>query len=418
MNITHWSTLALSIVAFSATSHAAGLWLHETGTEDLGTATAGRAATANDSSIAGGNPAGMPLLSEEHSVTATMQMLYVNARFDSDTKINGGGDGGNAGGLIPSGSASYAYKHSDDLSFGLSLGSYFGLGLDYGDDWEGRYYVTEAELLTVGVNPSVGYRINERWLIGGGVNFFYSKLDQRAAVKNVANPDQGDGRLKLEDDAFGYGINLGLMFELSDDTRIGLSYRSQVDLEFDDALEFSNLGPALKPLEGTEADLDLNVPQSILLGIHHDINDDWAIMASIAWQEWSEFGKQELSITSANPTEIEKDLEFDDTWHFALGAQYQINPELRWSFGISHDTSPIDKAENRTPDVPFDRIWRFASGLNYQWKENVTVGIAYEYMDLGPAEIDVTGNPVRGDLKGEYDTNAVHFFAANFNWAF
>ena len=131
-------------------------------------------------------------------------------------------------------------------------------------------------------------------------------------------------------------------------------------------------------------------------------------MASVAWQEWSEFGKQELSVTSANPTDIEKDLQFDDTWHFALGAQYQINPELRWSFGISHDTSPIDKAENRSPDVPFDRVWRFATGFNYQVKENMSFGLAYEYMDLGPAEIDITGNPVRGDLKGEYDTNA-HF---------
>ena len=418
MKSTQLATLALGALTLSSTSHAAGLWLHETGTEDLGVATAGRAATARDASIAGGNPAGMPLLNEEHSITATTQILYVNSRFDSETAVNGGGDGGNAGGIIPSGGVSYAYKHSDDLSFGLSFGSYFGLGLDYGDDWEGRYYVTEAELLTMAINPSVGYRINERLLIGGGVNFFYSKLDQRAAVKNVANPAQGDGRLKLKDDAFGFGINLGAMFELTENTRLGLSYRSEVDLEFEDALEFSNLGPALKPLEGTKADLDLNVPQSILLGVHHDINDDWSIMASIAWQEWSAFGKQEISVTSPDPADIEKDLDFDDTWHFALGAQYQINPELRWSFGISHDTSPIDKAEDRSPDVPFDRIWRFATGFNYQMKENMTIGLAYEYMDLGPAEIDITGNPIRGDLKGEYDTNAVHFYAVNFNWTF
>ena len=409
-------TLASFIAAQS--TQAAGLWLHETGTEDLGVATAGRAATAGDATIASGNPAGMPLLTEQDSLVVTSQILYVNSRFDSETKVNGGGNGGNAGGVIPSGTASYVHKYSDDLAFGLSFGSYFGLGLDYGDDWEGRYYVTEAELLTMGLNPSVGYRINDQWLIGGGANFFYSTLDQQAAVKNVFNPSQGDGKLKLEDDTFGAGFNLGIMFELTKDTRIGLTYRSQVELEFEDALEFSNLGPALSRLEGTKADLDLNVPQQILLGLHHQLNDDWAIMASIAWQEWSEFGKQEISITSPNPADIEKDLEFDDTWHFALGTQYQINPELRWSVGISHDTSPIDKAENRTPDIPFDRIWRFATGLHYQWKENISIGLAYEYMDLGSAEIDVTGNPVRGDLKGEYSTNAVHFYGLNFNMTF
>ena len=68
--------------------------------------------------------------------------------------------------------------------------------------------------------------------------------------------------------------------------------------------------------------------------------------------------------------------------------------------------------------MPFDRIWRFATGFNYQLKENMSFGLAYEYMDLGSAEIEQTGNPVRGDLVGEYDTNAVHFFAVNFNWDF
>jgi len=253
MKITLLTPLALGSLLLTTSTNAAGLWLHETGTEDLGTATAGRAASARDASIAGGNPAGMPLLSEEHSVTASTQILYIDSRFNSETKINGGGDDGNAGGIIPSGSASYAYKYSDDLSLGFTFGSYFGLGLDYGDDWEGRYYVTEVELMTMAINPSIGYRINERWLIGGGVNLFHSTLDQQAAVKNYLNPSQGDGRLKLEDDTFGYGINLGLLFELSDDTRIGLSYRSEVDLEFEDALELSNLGAGLKPLEGTKS---------------------------------------------------------------------------------------------------------------------------------------------------------------------
>ena len=216
----------------------------------------------------------MPLLEADQSLTLTSQMLYLNNRFDSETSVNGGGDGGNAGGLIPTGSASYVYKQSDDLSFGLTFGSYFGLGMDYGDDWEGRYYVTEAELLTMGINPAFGYRISERLLIGGGVNLLYSKLDQRAAINNFLDA-VGDGELKLEDDTFGYGYNLGVMFLVNEDNAAGLSYRSQVDLEIEDALEFSNLGPVLGASIGNaKADLDLNVPQSILLGAHHDINEN------------------------------------------------------------------------------------------------------------------------------------------------
>ncbi|CAA6697398.1 MULTISPECIES: OmpP1/FadL family transporter [unclassified Lentimonas] len=411
-------TLASFIAAQS--TQAAGLWLYETGTEDLGLATAGRAATASDASIAAGNPAGMPLL-KESGLVATSQILYINSRFDTEEASFGGGDGGNAGGLVPSGGISYAHKYNDDLWFGISFGSYFGLGLDYGDDWAGRYYVTEAELLTVVLNPSVGYQVNEWLSVGGGIDIVYSTLDQRAAVNNVLDPTFGDGELKLKDDDIDWGYNLGIMIQLSEKTRLGLTYRSEVDIEFNDVAELSNIGPllegALGDLIGSKASLDMKIPNNLLLSGFHQLNDDWAIMANIGWQEWSEFGKQELSINSTTATSFTKDLNYDDTWHFALGTQYQINPKLRYSCGISHDTSPADKS-NRSPDLPFDRVWRFANGINYQWKENISIGLAYEYMDLGSAEIDIDGGPVRGDLKGEYDINAVHFFAANFNMTF
>jgi long-chain fatty acid transport protein len=48
----------------------------------------------------------------------------------------------------------------------------------------------------------------------------------------------------------------------------------------------------------------------------------------------------------------------------------------------------------------------------------VTVGVAYEYLDAGEAEIDQEGGPLQGPLKGEYDPNVIHFFAVNLIWKF
>jgi hypothetical protein len=39
-------------------------------------------------------------------------------------------------------------------------------------------------------------------------------------------------------------------------------------------------------------------------------------------------------------------------------------------------------------------------------------------LDAGKAEIDQEGGPLQGSLKGEYDTNAIHFFAVNLIWKF
>ena len=146
----------------------AGLWLYEGGTPDLGTAAAGRAAMATDASAAGVNPAAMTRLDRSQMLVG-FQGLYTNLHFDTQTSGFGGGDGGNAGGFVPAGSFHYVRSLSSDWRLGVSVGSYFGLGVDYGDDWSGRYYIKEAQLLTFGVNPGVGYRINDWLSVGAGV---------------------------------------------------------------------------------------------------------------------------------------------------------------------------------------------------------------------------------------------------------
>ena len=127
--------------------HSAGLWLYEMGTPDMGTAAAGRVALAADASTASTNPAGMTRL-DSSQLLAGFQILYVDLKFDTEYAEFGGGDGGNAGGWVPAGSFSYVHKVSPELAVGLSVGSYFGLGIDYGKNWSGRYYVQEGEFLT------------------------------------------------------------------------------------------------------------------------------------------------------------------------------------------------------------------------------------------------------------------------------
>ena len=87
--------------------------------------------------------------------------------------------------------------------------------------------------------------------------------------------------------------------------------------------------------------------------------------------------------------------------------------------GAAYDTSPVDDADKRMPpDLPLDRQVRIGTGIQYDWNEGLTVGVAYEYLDAGEAEIDQEGGPLQGPLKGEYDPDAIHFFAVNLIWKF
>jgi long-chain fatty acid transport protein len=364
---------------------------------------------------------------DRSQVLVTVQGVYVNSRFDTDRADFGGGDGGNIGGFLPAGGIHYVQILGQELRLGLSVGSYFGLGVDYGDDWAGRYYVTEAEFFTMGVNPGVGYRVNDWLSLGAGFSVVYAELSQKAAVNNAAVPGQAglaDGQLEVEDDDIGYGFNLGVLLEPREDIRIGITYRSEVDLEFEDVARLKGIGPVLQGilnlsgLAGSRTDIDMTIPQAVMVSGRFQVNDRWALLGNVGWQDWSAFGKPDVALSSAASRSVTVDLDYDDTWHVALGAQYRFAPRWLWSVGAAYDTSPVDDDDQRSPALPLDRQIRLGTGIQYDWNADVTLGLAYEYLDAGEAGVDVEGGPLRGDLQGDYETNAIHFLAVNVIWRF
>jgi long-chain fatty acid transport protein len=122
-------------------------------------------------------------------------------------------------------------------------------------------------------------------------------------------------------------------------------------------------------------------------------------------------------VRSTNPTSFTEDRNFKDTWHAAIGARYRFGEPWLWSVGFAYDSSPVDK-KDRTPDMPLDRQIRLGTGLQYNWNQNLTLGAAYTYVDLGDAKIDQQGGALQGNLKGDYKTNNIHALAVNLIWRY
>jgi long-chain fatty acid transport protein len=414
--------MILSISLFTSSAWSGGLWLYEMGSPDVGTANAGRAALAKDASTAGGNPAGMTRLDRSQLLTA-VQPLLVRVKFDASSETtHSGGNGGDAGDLVPTASFFYVHNFNKNLKLGVAVGSHFGLGLDYGNNWAGRYYLKDVELLTFAINPVVAYRISDWLSIGGGFSIVKSNLLQRVGINNLL-PFLSDGQLKVEDDDVGYGGNLGILVEPRKGTRFGLTYRSEVELDFKDVASRRGTGPLLNAairrsgLASSKADMEMTIPQAVMFSGYHALTDRFAIMGNVGWQENSEFGKTNVSISSTTSRRFTADRNFDDSWHFAIGLQYRIAAPWLYSLGFAYDTSVVDR-EDRTPDAPFDRQIRYGTGIQYDWNEDVTLGFAYEYIDAGDAAINQYKGSLAGRLVGDYKTNEIHVFAFNLIWKF
>jgi long-chain fatty acid transport protein len=211
----------------------------------------------------------------------------------------------------------------------------------------------------------------------------------------------------------------GIMLEPLASTRIGVTYISPVELDFNDRLSTNDLGPVLQALKDAgviladDIDLGLTVPQQVMLSAWHQLTERVAIMGNLVWQDWSAFGKPDISVASV--TNETFDLDYDDTVGFALGVQYAFADRWLWSAGGGFETSPVSKGE-RSPNLPFDQQFRLATGLQYSLSDKITIGAAYEYLNGGDAELDVERGPLAGRLEGDYDAVDFHFFAVNLSW--
>ncbi|MFZ5450821.1 MAG: OmpP1/FadL family transporter [Thermodesulfobacteriota bacterium] len=152
----------------------------------------------------------------------------------------------NFGLAVPGLSGFYVHKLTPNWRLGLSMLSYLGLGVNYGDGWAGRYYNQAIKLITVSVVPSAAYRVNDRLSVGAGFILMYGKLKQSSAVNNLLPPGAADGRLTFNSEAVGFGGLVGVMLEPRPGARLGVSYISPVDLPFQDVASLDGPGPLLR----------------------------------------------------------------------------------------------------------------------------------------------------------------------------
>ncbi len=406
---------------------AGGITLYEVGTADVGLASAGYSARAQDASTVFTNPAGMTRLTGDQFTLGT-QIFHADVGFaiaQGTTPALGDDAGGNPIGWFPGGGMFYSHSMSPDLKVGVAITGNFGSVVKYDADWVGRYRAREGTLLGVSILPSAAWRVNENLSLGASLNAMYGKLKNVVAVNNFIGTD---GSLTLDDNAWGIGANLGLLYELDRATRFGVTYTSPVNLNFGAQTQWNGLEPGFRTLLASRGLLDANVdlgitvPQGVNASFYREIDPRWAILGSAGWQQWSKFGQVDVGVDSNNPVGLTTSLNFKDTWHVAGGAQYRLSETYLLNGGIAYD-SGFQDSNSVALALPVNAAWRFGIGGQKEESKTFNWGWSIEYLFGGTLNANVTGSvPValggRGDVVGSYNSVSFVFFAANFNWKF
>lgn len=409
-------TLAALTLLVNPAAFAGGLMLHEIATDNLGLANAGAAARAQGPSTIASNPAGLSYL-QGTQVGAGAQLLFGTLQFEDDA----GNDSGNVLRPIPAGS--FFISHALDQHWVVGFGAYadFGLGQQYPDHWDGRYFLEYASLAGLSLVPSVGYRLNDQWSLGMGIKAMHAMLGSEAAIDQspFGLGQREDGHYRYQASDWGYGANLGVIYSPQPGTRVGLAYTSPVDLQFQHRLQVQGGSALASRLDGTSLGLDLRVPQTATLSLYQQLSGQWALLASLNWQDWSTFGEIGIDIDgrAGNQRAVTVDAQYQDTWQLALGAQYQLRPDLRWDLGMAYDSSAVADTD-RTLSLPMGAAWRLATGLTYGLNEQTEVNLGWVMVWMGDLAVDQRKALSGQRISGEFDDTWMQALSANLTWQY
>jgi long-chain fatty acid transport protein len=399
MNFTLRKAAVAAVVAWPLASSAGGIYLYEIGTSDLGFAAAGTAARAEDASTLFANPAGMTRLTGDQ-MTLGAQALYGDAEYKLDGQgILTGSDPGNVIGWFPGGSAFYSHSVSDRLKVGIGAYGNFGLALDFGDSWAGKNLVGEMALMAMTIQPTAAYRLDEQWSVGAGLtaNYGYFKLEREPLLPGeTRSQDDGD---------WDFGARLGVLYEPTKSTRFGLTWVSEAEYDFD-----VNGSVTIGPITHTiPMSAGVTAPQQLMGSAYHRLNDRWAVMGNLGWQDWSEFADATLETEGGT---ITSSMRLQDTWHAAVGVQYTLNQQTKLNAGVAFDTSMYEDQSDSSFAIPNGDTWRLGAGVQHALSPQSEIGVAVQYAG---SEENASQSAL---VSGSYDEPYMIFMAAHYNYRF
>jgi len=401
--------LALSLLSTLHQANAGGLWLNEFGAPAMGRAGAGAEAGTGDASAALYNPASMKQIKTEQ-LMITGGFLSTASRFsvESSGTLNGTGDGGDAGGILPTGSLFYVKPINEKWQFGFSLAGLAGAGLDYDKGWTGRYQATSVAIVAMVAMPSIAYSVTDKLSLGFGLPIMYTELEMKLAVPR---PGQSDGQAKIDGDDTLVGYHLSLWYEFSEATQLGVYYQSEFEAGYDGDAKVEPVGISVG------SDLDLNFSAKAYAGLSHRFSNQLTGHITLGWEDWSTMDNINLSTQTGRNASLPRN--WDDTYHYAVGIEYLLAPEWILNLGYAYDTNPVD-AKDRTADLPVDRQNRYTVGIEHKSPTSFDWGVQLVYVDLGSAAINTSplaGGPLTG-YSGDYEDNDMIVASFSANWAF
>lgn len=292
------------------------------------------------------------------------------------------------------------------FKFGLGVYTPYGSSVVWEEGWEGQFNLTELSLQAIFIQPTISYALSNRLSIGAG--FIYS-IGGVNLQRNIDLPftDGTYSSATLDGSAPGLGYNLGLYFEPSKRVSLGINYRSRVNMEVEEGTATFNRPEAAAGAipEQTSFQAALPLPsyltigatfrptQSLMLGV--DISRaGWSAYESLRFEYEQPVNNQEVSEEARN---------YEDSYTFKFGAEYQLLNSLSLRAGAYYDQSPVQEGY-LTPETPDSDALGLTAGLGIKVGQRFIADLSFLYINRMQRDNE---SELEGGLSGTYNAEAV-----------
>ncbi|MBJ7549342.1 outer membrane protein transport protein [Marinomonas ostreistagni] len=393
-------TLLASALAFSALNiHAAGFQLNAQSATGLGRAYAGDAAIGDNASVIARNPAAMSLFDRPalslgvETITTDIEVkdgTYTNNLTASSADANSDSIGDTS--VVPN--LYYIHPVNDKFAWGINAYSNYGTKTKFEEEYAGYEYGGKTDVVSANFGIVGSYKATEQLSLGAGVDAVYGKGTFVRPANPVVSGLYGvDNLLEIEADGWGFGYNLGLLFEVDDNNRFGFDYHFSPDIEADG--EVYRFGATATKQSDT---VIMPLPDIAEFSGFHRLAPEYAVHYSIQFIRWSEFKTLEAQNAGTINT-----YNWQDAWHYSIGGTYYMNDAWELRAGYMYDTSAQD--QKRSISVPdSDRQW-LSAGVTYKPDEMSSIDFGATYL-LGQ-DVDVAESNAVSSITGTTHADAL-----------
>jgi long-chain fatty acid transport protein len=402
------SVLALASIFVAGSAMASGWRIPEQSVDSTAKSGA-NIASSTRADTAYYNPANMAWMEDTFHLEVDATYLYLSEIEYEDVNPARSGDSEGEHFFIPTGfmvSPSYG-----GARFGFAITAPAGLSKRWKDPYP-KTFAEEFSLAVIEANPTVSYSFGNMVSIAGGVRMLYAD----ATVKSNGSDFFGADVLSrdMEGDTVEWGWNVALAVKPTEKLNISATYRSHVDLDFEDDADLTFLTSTGIVKRTFDAEVSVPVPAVFALSVAYDVLDN--LNVELTWDRtfWSEYEDLDFNfspVIPGNPFEAVMVRDWDDTDAYRIGLTWAVNETWTLMGGFAYDENPAPE-ENIGFELPDSDAWIYSLGAQYKVNEKMDLGIAalYDYKESRTVEND--------NINGKFSNASALLVTVGMNYRF